>query len=140
MCSSDLAFKVSEALATDILQYTNRTYNITNRPPAANDPDIINDQIPTTGAAKTALATRTTSLNDSIKDVVISSQKQDMSLLSGVLTVSANSSSVLYQGNWLKVDEPIPSTTTNTGATGATASNTTPPVTNYQAQIGRAHV
>jgi hypothetical protein len=41
--------------------------------------------------------------------------------MNGVLTVSANSSSVLYYGNWLKVDEPIPSTAITSGATGATA-------------------
>lgn len=115
----ELAFKVSETLATEVLQYTNRTYSITNRPPAANDPSIINDQIPTTGAAKDALASRSTALNDSIKDVVLSAQNSAQSLLSGVLTVSANSSSVLYYGNWLKVDEPIPSTSTI--PTGATA-------------------
>ena len=115
----ELAFKVSETLATEILQYTNRTYSITNRPPAANDPSIINDQIPTTGAAKDALASRSTALNDSIKDAVLSAQNSAQSLLSGVLTVSANSSSVLYYGNWLKVDEPIPSTSTI--PTGATA-------------------
>ena len=35
------------------------------------------------------------------------------------MTVSANSSSVLYYGNWLKVDEPIPTTaTTPRGTTG----------------------
>jgi hypothetical protein len=95
----ELAFKVSETLATEVLQYTNRTYSITNRPPASNDPNIINDQIPTTGAAV------------------------GQSLMNGVLTVSANSSSVLYYGNWLKVDEPIPipSTTTTNLPTGATA-------------------
>jgi hypothetical protein len=95
----ELAFKVSETLATEVLQYTNRTYSITNRPPASNDPNIINDQIPTTGAAVC------------------------QSLMNGVLTVSANSSSVLYYGNWLKVDEPIPipSTTTTNLPTGATA-------------------
>jgi hypothetical protein len=114
----ELAFKVSETLATEVLQYTNRTYSITNRPPAANDPDIINDQIPTGGAAKDALASKSTALNDSIKDVVLSAQNSAKSLLSGVLTVSANSSSVLYQGNWLKVDEPIPSTITTGGGTG----------------------
>ena len=114
----ELAFKVSETLATEVLQYTNRTYSITNRPPAANDPDIINDQIPTGGAAKAALADKSTALNDSIKDVVLSAQNSAKSLLSGVLTVSANSSSVLYQGNWLKVDEPIPSTITTGGGTG----------------------
>ena len=118
----ELAFKISETLATDILQYTNRTYSITNRPPAASDPNIVNNQIPTTGAAKDALASRSTALNDSIKDIVLSAQNVDQSLLSGVLTVSSNSSSVLYYGNWLKVDEPIPTTTS--GATGATAGAT----------------
>jgi hypothetical protein len=117
----ELAFRVSETLATEILQYTNRTYSITNRPPASNDPNIINDQIPTTGAAKDALASRSTALNESIKDVVLSAQNAGQSLLNGVLTVSANSSSVLYYGNWLKVDETIPSTTTNSLPTGATA-------------------
>ena len=117
----ELAFRVSETLATEILQYTNRTYSITNRPPASNDPNIINDQIPTTGAAKDALASRSTALNDSIKDVVLSAQNASQSLLNGVLTVSANSSSVLYYGNWLKVDEQIPSTTTNSLPAGATA-------------------
>ena len=119
----ELAFKVSETLATEVLQYTNRTYSITNRPLASNDPNIINDQIPTTGAANNALASRSTALNDSIKDVVLSAQNAGQSLLNGVLTVSANSSSVLYYGNWLKVDEPIPipSTTTTNLPTGATA-------------------
>ena len=122
----ELAFKVSETLATEVLQYTNRTYSITNRPPAANDPDIINDQIPTGGAAKAALADKSTALNDSIKDVVLSAQNSAKSLLSGVLTVSANSSSVLYQGNWLKVDEPIPSTiTTGEGTGGGTGGTST---------------
>ena len=119
----ELAFKVSETLATEVLQYTNRTYSITNRPPASNDPNIINDQIPTTGAAKDALASKSTALNDSIKDVVLSAKNVGQSLMNGVLTVSANSSSVLYYGNWLKVDEPIPipSTTTTNLPTGATA-------------------
>jgi hypothetical protein len=137
----ELAFKVSETLATEVLQYTDRTYSITNRPPASNDPNIINDQIPTTGAAKDALADRSTALNDSIKDVVRSAQNVSQSLLSGVLTVSANSSSVLYYGNWLKVDEPIPSTVSPGGATGATATvvvvqtNTNPPTNTGGEQV-----
>lgn len=133
----ELAFKISETLATDILQYTNRTYSITNRPPASTDPNIINDQIPTTGAAKNALASRSTALNDSIKDVVLSAQNIDQSLLSGVLTVSSNSSSVLYYGNWLKVDEPIPAAT-NTGVTGATASSPSQTPTFTEAVMGSA--
>ena len=137
----ELAFKVSETLATEVLQYTNRTYSITNRPLASNDPNIINDQIPTTGAANNALASRSTALNDSIKDVVLSAQNVSQSLLSGVLTVSANSSSVLYYGNWLKVDEPIPSTVSTGGATGATATvvvvqtNTNPPTNTGGEQV-----
>ena len=130
----ELAFRVSETLATEILQYTNRTYSITNRPPASNDPNIINDQIPTTGAAKDALASRSTALNDSIKDVVLSAQNAGQSLLNGVLTVSANSSSVLYYGNWLKVDETIPSTTTNSLPAGATA-QISPVVANLPSSI-----
>lgn len=134
----ELAFKISETLATEILQYTNRTYSITNRPPASTDPNIVNDQIPTTGAAKDALASKSTALNDSIKDIVLSAQNIDQSLLSGVLTVSSNSSSVLYYGNWLKVDEPIPTTATTTGATGATASSTSPVPTFTESVLGSA--
>ena len=134
----ELAFKISETLATEILQYTNRTYSITNRPPASTDPNIINDQIPTTGAAKDALASKSTALNDSIKDIVLSAQNIDQSLLSGVLTVSSNSSSVLYYGNWLKVDEPIPATTTTTGATGATAASPSQTPTFTESVLGSA--
>ena len=112
----ELAFKVSETLAMEILQYTDRSFSITNRPPAVNDPDIINDQIPTTGAAKNALATRTTALNDTIRDITLSAQRPEQSLLSGTLTVSANSSSVLYYGRWLKQDEEIQ--VTPSGPTG----------------------
>ena len=108
----ELAFKVSETLSTDVLQYNNRTYTITNRPPASDDPNIFMDQIPTNGAANIALATRATALNDSIRDTVISVQRADQNLLAGTLTISSNSSSVLYYGNWLKVDEPVPSLVT----------------------------
>ena len=115
----ELAFKVSETLSTEILQYTNRNFYITNRPPASSDPDIIQEQIPTGGAAKDALAKKSTSLNDSSRDIILAAKQINEGLLSNAVTVSANSSSVLYQGNWLKEGEAIPTT----GATGATASN-----------------
>jgi hypothetical protein len=114
----ELAFKVSETLSTEILQYTNRKFYITNRPPASSDPDIIQDQIPTGGAAKDALAKKSTSLNDSSKDIVLAAKQINEGLLSNAVTVSANSSSVLYQGNWLKEGELIP--TPATGPTGPT--------------------
>ncbi len=119
----ELAFKVTETLSTEILQYTNRNFYITNRPPAASDPDIIQDQIPTGSAAKDALAKKSTSLNDSSKDLILAAKQINEGLLTNKLTVSANSSSVLYYGNWLKEGEAIPSVGA-TGATGATAANT----------------
>ena len=112
----ELAFKVSETLATDILQFTNRKYYISNRPPASTDPNVMYDQIPTTGAANTALATRSTALSDSSKDLILAAKQIDQGLNANSLTISANASSVLYQGNWLKEGETRPST----GATGAT--------------------
>ena len=112
----ELAFKVSETLATDVLQFTNRKYYISNRPPASTDPNVMYDQIPTTGAANTALATRSTALSDSSKDLILAAKQIDQGLNANALTISANASSVLYQGNWLKEGETRPST----GATGAT--------------------
>ena len=112
----ELAFKVSETLATDVLQFTSRKYYISNRPPATTDPNVIQDQIPTNGAAVNALAARTTSLSDSSKDIILAAKQIDQGLNANALTISANSSSVLYWGNWLKEGEPRPST----GATGAT--------------------
>jgi hypothetical protein len=112
----ELAFKVSETLATDILQFTDRKFYISNRPPASTDPNIIQDQIPTTGALNTALASKATALSDSSKDIVLAAKQIGQGLNANALTISANSSSVLYQGNWLKEGEARPST----GATGAT--------------------
>ena len=122
----ELAFKVSETLSTEILQYTNRKFYITNRPPASSDPDVLQEQIPTGSAVKDALAKRSTSLNDSSKDIILAAKQINEGLLSNGVTISANSSSVLYQGNWLKEGELIP---TSTGTTGATASNRNPNTT-----------
>ena len=112
----ELAFKVSETLATDILQFTNRKYYISNRPPASTDPNVMQDQIPTTGALNTALASRSVALSDSSKDLILAAKQVDQGLNANALTISANSSSVLYQGNWLKEGEINPSV----GVTGST--------------------
>jgi hypothetical protein len=105
----ELAFKVSETLSTEILQYANRNFYITNRPPASSDPDIVKSQIPIGSAAKDALANRSTSLNESASDLILAAKQINEGLLTNRLTVSANSSSVLYYGNWLKEGETIPS-------------------------------
>jgi hypothetical protein len=106
----ELAFKVSETLATDILQFTDRKYYITNRPPASTDPNVIQDQIPTTGALNTALASRATALSDSSKDLVLAAKQVNQGLNANSLTISSNDSSTLYRGNWLKEGESVPST------------------------------
>jgi hypothetical protein len=111
----ELAFKVSETLATDILQFTDRKYYISNRPPASTDPNVIQDQIPTTGALNTALASRSVALSDSSKDLILAAKQVGQGLNANALTISANASSVLYQGNWLKEGEINPSV----GATGS---------------------
>ena len=111
----ELAFKVSETLATDILQFTNRNYYITNRPPASTDPSII----PTNSAANNALASRATALSDSSKDLILAAKQVDQGLNANALTISSNDSSTLYRGNWLKEGESVPSA----GATGSTGSS-----------------
>ena len=123
----ELAFKVSETLSTEILQYKDRNFYITNRPPASSDPNIIQNQIPTNSAAKDALAKNSTALNDSSKDIILAAKQINEGLLTNRVAVSANSSSVLYFGNWLKVGESVPTvpvppvvSTVPTGPTGPT--------------------
>jgi hypothetical protein len=123
----ELAFKVSETLSTEILQYINRNFYITNRPPATSDPDVIKSQIPIGSAAKDALAKRSTSLNESASDIILAAKQINEGLLTNRLTVSANSSSVLYYGNWLKEGETIP--TTPAPATGPSPAPATGPET-----------
>ena len=127
----ELAFKVSETLATDVLQFTNRKYYISNRPPATTDPNVIQDQIPTTGALNTALASRSTSLNDSSKDIILASKQIDQGLNANALTISANSSSVLYWGSWLKEGEPEPAS----AAPGSTGPVLASPLNSQPVQI-----
>jgi hypothetical protein len=110
----ELAFKISETLSTEILQYTNRKFYITNRPPATEDPDVIASQIPTMGEAKVALATRTTALTDSSKDIILAAKQTTQGLNTSTITISANSSSVLYWGYWLIDGEARPAATGST--------------------------
>lgn len=117
----ELAFKVSETLATNVLQYTNRKFYITNRPPSTADPNVVSSQVLTSGAAKEALATKATALNDTISDLTKAAQTLSPGIDSNILTVSSNSTSVLYWGNWLKEGETVP--TVSTGATGPVITN-----------------
>lgn len=89
----ELAFRVSETLAMAVLQFTDRSYFITNRPPSSSDPNII---------------------DPSISNSVSTAQN----LGSEILTGSADSSSVLYCGNWIKVSEQV-----DTGGTGGSTNS-----------------
>lgn len=104
----ELAFKVSETLSTEILQFTNRKYYISNRPPATSDPNVIQNQIATTAAANASLAARATALSDSTNDIILAARQANQGLNSNTLTISSDSSSVLYWGSWLKEGEPEP--------------------------------
>lgn len=134
----ELAFKVSETVSTNVLQYTNRKFYISNRPPSSTDPNIISDQIPVGSAAKEALANKSTALNDSISDLVKAAQSSSPAIDSNILTISSNASSVLYWGNWLKEGETPPAL----AATGATASpfRTNPRITASISNIAESTV
>jgi hypothetical protein len=116
----ELAFKVSETLATDVLQYTDRRYFVTNRPPASSDPNLTLDQIPVTSAVKNSLAEKSTSLKDSSKDVILASKQATQGLNTDLLVISSESSSTLYWGYWLKQGETAIPSAGPTGPTGST--------------------
>lgn len=115
----ELAFKVSETLATDVLQYTDRRYFITNRPPSSSDPNLVLNQIPSTSTVKNVLAERSTSLKDSSKDLILASKQETQGINTSLLVISSESSSVLYWGYWLKQGESL----APSGATGQNLSS-----------------
>jgi len=124
----ELAFKVNEDLATQILQFNNRRFYISNRPiqqesSSSNNPGLSK----ITNAAK-RLAERSVSLSDSVNEIRIQSlQNTSNALISKAVDsarISAKSSSVLYWGNWLKEGEIAPQVTAFTGPIIRTGSGT----------------
>lgn len=114
----ELAFKVDENLSTQILQFTNRRFYISNRPLETSTDSTLG--ISRFSNVRQRLAARSFSLNDTIKDRVLSSARerdQTASFVSdstfGITRniVSSNASSVLYWGNWAKDGETIPNRT-----------------------------
>jgi hypothetical protein len=110
----ELAFKVSETISSDILQYTDRRYFVTNTPPQGTDPQGALDLIPLSSAVKNAIAARSVSLKGTSKDAILASERNIQGLNRDLLIISSDSSSILYWGNWIKQGE--------VGATAATPS------------------
>ena len=114
----ELAFKVDETLSTQILQFTNRRFYISNRPLETATDNTLG--ISRFSNARQRLASRSFSLNDTIKDRVLSSERErnqtagfvsDTTLSVTRNIISSNASSVLYWGNWVKEGENIPNRT-----------------------------
>lgn len=95
----ELAFKVSETISLDVLQYTDRRYFISNTPPNGTENTL--DLTPLGPGVKNAIAAKTTSLKPTLSDVFSSSERLNRDLL----IISSDSSSILYWGYWIKQGE-----------------------------------
>lgn len=130
----ELAFKVDETLATQILQFTNRKFYISNRPLQESVQNNNQQGLSKLTNAAKRLAERSVSLSDSVNELKIQSLRDNnvraaaspvsMSKAVDTARISAKSSSVLYWGNWLKEGETAPQITAFTGPTVVTNSGT----------------
>jgi hypothetical protein len=132
----EIAFKVSESIAQQVLQFTNRKFYISNSP-VLEDPNTNSNQqglSKITNAAK-RLSERSVALSDSVtelkiqalKDKNISQVNASTALISKAVDsarISAKSSSVIYWGNWLKEGEIAPQVTAFSGQTFITGQGT----------------
>ena len=124
----ELAFKVDEDLSTQILQFTNRRFYISNRPVQQETSNSNSQGLSKLTNAAKRLAERSVSLSDSVNEIRIQSlQNTSNALISKAVDtarISAKSSSVLYWGNWLKEGETAPQVTAFTGPIIRTGSGT----------------
>ena len=107
--NGELAFKVDETAASRILQFTDRRFFITNRPPRSNETE---GQNTTVGTA------------NSIQDVRATSAATNTSTVNAIFGTA--SSSVVYWSYWKPENESTRFPLT-IGATGPTASAIPPP-------------
>jgi hypothetical protein len=124
----ELAFKVDEDLSTQILQFKNRRFYISNRPVQQETSNSNSRGLSKLTNAAKRLAERSVSLSDSVNEIRIQSlQNTSNALISKAVDsarISAKSSSVLYWGNWLKEGETAPQVTAFTGPIIRTGSGT----------------
>jgi len=106
----ELAFKVDESLATRILQFTNKKFYISNRPRVESETESNNVTVSRLNPVASKLASRSSSLNDSITELRESFRRsqQKNSVKIETARISSKSASVLYWGNWLSEDETAP--------------------------------
>lgn len=108
----ELAFKVDESLSNQILQFTNRKFYITNKPPEENPSAGSKNPVSKILSIKEKLAQKSISLKDTAKDIQIQAKKTSpVSKAVNTANVGGNSFSVLYWGNWLKEGELVPEQT-----------------------------
>ena len=101
----ELAFKVDETLSSQILQFTNRKFYISNSPRVSASPTSrSNEKISRITSAARKFSERSVSLNDTITEL----RAQTTSLNVDGARISSSSSSVLYWGNWINEDETPP--------------------------------
>jgi len=107
----ELAFKVDESLALQILNFTNRKFYISNQPISTTENPSTNEKSPMgLLAVRNKLNQKSISTVSSIEDVKTSISEGNVLNSAGTARISGSSSSVLYYGNWLKEDELIPRT------------------------------
>jgi hypothetical protein len=103
----EIAFKVDESSSTRILQFVNRAFYITNRPPQQDE---------------STSSTTTVSTNQSVSDVRGTSLNTSAQTINAIYGIGE--SSVVYWGYWKPVGEQSRFTVGVTGATGPIRVNT----------------
>lgn len=109
--NGELAFKVDETLSTQILQFTNKKFYISNRPIVESETESNNVKVSRLNKVASKLASRSVSLNDSITELRAESvrrSEQQTSVKIDTARISSKSSSVLYWGNWISEGESVP--------------------------------
>ncbi len=131
----ELAFKVDETIASQILQFKNRKFYISNRPVQEESTSSNAQGVSRLTNAAKRLAERSVSLSDSVTELKIESLRSSGTVSSAnpvastskavdSARISAKASSILYWGNWLKDGETAPQVTAFTGPTVITNSGT----------------
>ncbi len=106
----ELAFKLDQSLATQVLTFSNRRFYISNQPIQAETNTVLGQNaVPKLTGIKNKLAKKSLALGNSISDIQLAATEVvNANTNLGTARISANSASVLYYGNWLKDGEPLP--------------------------------